>query len=164
MAPRSPEGDAESPSEAEERPVDEREADSKPVPRVAKTVAGSDVATESTSDRAQPSPYRVKQRELRPAAKSIREWIDGAPLPREIALFFGLVAPSIVLLLNMWKVRSFTVDDAYISFRYARNFSRGLGLVYNPGERIEGYTNFLWTVMLGIGIKVGFDPDVLAKV
>ena len=41
------------------------------------------------------------------------------------------------------------VDDAYISFRYARNAARGRGLTFNVGERrVEGYTNFLWTVML----------------
>jgi arabinofuranosyltransferase len=41
------------------------------------------------------------------------------------------------------------VDDAYISFRYARNAARGHGLTFNVGERrVEGYTNFLWTVML----------------
>jgi arabinofuranosyltransferase len=39
-------------------------------------------------------------------------------------------------------------DDAYISFRYARNMLRGEGLVYNPGERVEGYTNFLWILLL----------------
>ncbi|MEW5720797.1 MAG: hypothetical protein AB1817_19385, partial [Chloroflexota bacterium] len=39
------------------------------------------------------------------------------------------------------------VDDAYISFRYAQNTLRGHGLVFNPGERVEGFTNFLWTVM-----------------
>jgi arabinofuranosyltransferase len=39
-------------------------------------------------------------------------------------------------------------DDAYISFRYARNMLRGEGLVYNPGERVEGYTNFLWVLLL----------------
>ena len=31
----------------------------------------------------------------------------------------------------MWRVRAFTVDDAYISFRYARNLANGLGLVFN---------------------------------
>src|SRR5262249_26773589 len=36
-------------------------------------------------------------------------------------------------------------------------------LVYNPGERIEGYTNFLWTLILAGGIKIGLDPDKLAK-
>ena len=41
------------------------------------------------------------------------------------------------------------VDDAYISFRYALNAARGHGLTFNAGERrVEGYTNFLWTVML----------------
>jgi len=41
------------------------------------------------------------------------------------------------------------VDDAYISFRYARNAARGFGLTFNVGERrVEGYTNFLWTVLL----------------
>lgn len=41
------------------------------------------------------------------------------------------------------------VDDAYISFRYALNAARGHGLTFNIGERrVEGYTNFLWTVML----------------
>jgi arabinofuranosyltransferase len=41
------------------------------------------------------------------------------------------------------------VDDAYISFRYALNAARGYGLTFNVGERrVEGYTNFLWTVML----------------
>lgn len=39
-------------------------------------------------------------------------------------------------------------DDAYISFRYVRNFVQGHGLVYNPGERVEGYTNFLWVMLL----------------
>jgi len=41
------------------------------------------------------------------------------------------------------------VDDAYISFRYAHNAARGHGLTFNVGERrVEGYTNFLWTVTL----------------
>jgi len=39
-------------------------------------------------------------------------------------------------------------DDAYISFRYAKNLLQGHGLVFNVGERVEGYTNFLWTVLL----------------
>ena len=42
-------------------------------------------------------------------------------------------------------------DDQMISMRYARNLAEGSGLVWNPGERVEGYTNFLWTlVMAGV--------------
>ncbi len=46
-------------------------------------------------------------------------------------------------------------DDAYISFRYARNFAEGHGLVWNPGERVEGYTNFLWTWSIGWVLRFG---------
>jgi hypothetical protein len=47
-----------------------------------------------------------------------------------------------------WQ-QSFLCDDAYISFRYARNLAEGHGLVWNPGQWVEGYTNFLWTALLG---------------
>lgn len=49
------------------------------------------------------------------------------------------------------------LDDAFISFRYARNFAEGLGLVYNPGERVEGYTDFSWVFLLGILGRLGID-------
>ncbi len=39
-------------------------------------------------------------------------------------------------------------DDAMISMRYAWNFSHGLGLVWNPGEYIQGYTNLLMTLLM----------------
>ncbi|TGM07856.1 hypothetical protein EHQ76_04335 [Leptospira barantonii] len=39
-------------------------------------------------------------------------------------------------------------DDAFISLRYAKNFAEGKGLVFNEGEFVEGYTNFLWTVLM----------------
>jgi hypothetical protein len=41
-------------------------------------------------------------------------------------------------------------DDAMISMRYARNLAQGAGLVWNPGERVEGYTNFLWTAYMAL--------------
>lgn len=42
----------------------------------------------------------------------------------------------------------YIVDDAYISFRYSRNLLLGEGFVYNLGEHVEGYTNFLWVLLL----------------
>ena len=41
-------------------------------------------------------------------------------------------------------------DDAMVSMRYARNLAEGLGLVWNPGERVEGYTNLLWTLWMAV--------------
>ena len=40
------------------------------------------------------------------------------------------------------------IDDAFISFRYAANLVDGHGLVFNHGERVEGYTNLLWVLIL----------------
>ena len=43
---------------------------------------------------------------------------------------------------------SFIQDDAFTSLRYVQNFVDGNGLVFNIGERVEGYTNFLWVLLL----------------
>lgn len=43
---------------------------------------------------------------------------------------------------------SFIQDDAFTSLRYVQNFVEGNGLVFNIGERVEGYTNFLWVLLL----------------
>ena len=72
----------------------------------------------------------------------------------------GAAAWSIHLALET----SWIADDAFISFRYARNFAEGNGLVWNVGERLEGYTNFLWTVLLGLGQVVGIAPSNAATV
>ncbi|HET9492622.1 MAG TPA: hypothetical protein VFR15_00155, partial [Chloroflexia bacterium] len=50
------------------------------------------------------------------------------------------------------------MDDAYISYRYAWNMLQGNGLVYNPGELVEGYTNFLWTLLAAGAMWAAFQP------
>jgi len=40
------------------------------------------------------------------------------------------------------------VDDAYITFRYARNLITGQGFVYNAGERVLGTTTPLYTLLM----------------
>ena len=54
---------------------------------------------------------------------------------------------------------AWTCDDAFISFRYADNLVRGDGLVFNAGERVEGYTNFLWTLGCAAGMALGYRPE-----
>ena len=41
-------------------------------------------------------------------------------------------------------------DDAFISFTYARNLADGFGPVYNPGERVEGYSSPLYVGLLAL--------------
>ncbi len=49
-----------------------------------------------------------------------------------------------------------TIDDAYITFRYARNLLAGEGFVYNPGERVLGTTTPLYTLLMtGLGALDG---------
>jgi hypothetical protein len=39
-------------------------------------------------------------------------------------------------------------DDAMISMRYAYHLARGDGLVWNPGEYVQGFTNLGWTLVM----------------
>ena len=49
------------------------------------------------------------------------------------------------------------IDDAFISYRYAANLVDGHGLVWNPGERVEGFTNPLWTGLVALALALGFE-------
>ncbi len=48
-------------------------------------------------------------------------------------------------------------DDGYITLRYARNLADGVGPVWNPGEHVEGYTDFLWMALIAAFHKLGAD-------
>ena len=58
--------------------------------------------------------------------------------------------PWFALLGWMAEASWFLTDDAFISFRYVRNLLEGHGLVFNRGERVEGYSNFLWVLELAL--------------
>jgi arabinofuranosyltransferase len=55
-------------------------------------------------------------------------------------------------------------DDAFISLRYARNLAEGHGLVYNAGERVEGFTNFLWVLAEALLLRLGASPRLAVDV
>jgi hypothetical protein len=86
------------------------------------------------------------------------------PAPRPVeskpsSLPWRYLAIGIVAALALWAIvanslvvngtRYFWLDDdLMISMRYARNLAAGHGPVWNPGERVEGYTNPLWMVAM----------------
>lgn len=78
------------------------------------------------------------------------------PKLRFAALVFCALAVFFVFILSTGlKIKGTTYytlfDDAMISMRYARNFAEGAGLVWNPGgPAVEGYTNFLWTIIMAL--------------
>ena len=91
---------------------------------------------------------------------TVHESSTAAPAPRgRIGPFaWGAWGLAAVLAFVLPGVLGYgVIDDAYISLRYSRNLAEGLGLVFNAGEAVEGYTNFLWTVLVAGAIRVGFD-------
>ncbi len=58
----------------------------------------------------------------------------------------------------------FVQDDAFISYRYVANFLNGHGLVYNIGERIEGFTNFGWVIYMILWGALGAGYMMVSKI
>jgi hypothetical protein len=92
---------------------------------------------------------------------SSRRWQD-------VLAFAGdwpiLVITAVVLFLAYW-FRSYIPDDAFITFRYARNLAAGLGFVYNPGQAVLGTTTPLYTLLLALLTSLTrLDPAVLSQI
>lgn len=76
---------------------------------------------------------------------------------------WGRWAFALIALLTpvAWLLR-FVQDDAYISFVYAQRLASGEGLTWPGVGAVEGYTNFLWTVMLAVPHALGASPVTFA--
>jgi arabinofuranosyltransferase len=76
-----------------------------------------------------------------------------------------VAAPAVlVLVVQAIAVRPVFVDDAYIFHRYADNWASGLGPVFNRGEYVEGFSSFIWLVLLTIPAALGIAPEDAAPV
>ena len=74
-----------------------------------------------------------------------------------------LAAAAVVLVVHSLRY-NFVTDDAYISFVFSRNFAEHGQLAFNLGSPVEGYTNFLWTLILGLLMLVGVSPEISSRV
>jgi len=75
-----------------------------------------------------------------------------------LALVWALTG---VLVYFGWREFWFTCDDAFINYRYVSNTMLGRGLIWNPApfQPVEGYTSFLWIVLLGFVWRItGVEP------
>lgn len=114
------------------------------------------------------SPSRWHRRRLprgyspgRSVANALRFWIRPGNLLAGV-LFLVLCAIYVLQASVYWQI---VIDDSYITFRFVDNFVRGFGWVYNPeGPRVEGFTNFLWAVMLLIPQALGWDLMFVSKI
>ncbi len=64
---------------------------------------------------------------------------------RDALVLLALLLTTFALTLSMGTQ---LVDDAYITLRYARHLSQGVGFVYNSGERVLGTTSPLYVLFL----------------
>jgi len=84
----------------------------------------------------------------------------------ETALRMALCAAAAGALLVGWSAFWFQCDDAYIAFRYVSASQLGWGYTWNPPpfRPVEGYTSFLWVVLLDAVWRVlGVEPPVAAN-
>lgn len=83
------------------------------------------------------------------------------------ALALAVCAVVIVAEYDAYRMEWNVSDDAMTSMQYAKNLALGNGLVFNVGERVDGYTNFLWVLFmtplyaLCSALGVGFVPVVI---
>jgi arabinofuranosyltransferase len=82
--------------------------------------------------------------------------------PKSVIIIFLLAAVALAAL--SLPFYAWTPDDAYISFQYARSFAEGDGFVFNPEERVEGFSNPLWTLLLALLAKLGRDIETTARI
>jgi arabinofuranosyltransferase len=67
---------------------------------------------------------------------------------------------AVVWFIVIAATRAWLCDDAFISFRVADHFVHGRGLVFNEGERVQGFTNPLWVLLYALPHALPGDPYV----
>jgi len=90
---------------------------------------------------------------------------DGNGLILMKAIRFSLFLAFLYLVvLQLWAVWSFTIDDMYITLRYAKNWSDGYGLLWNIGEPpVEGYSNYSFVLLARLAMILHFNPVTVLK-
>src|SRR5919108_54282 len=75
---------------------------------------------------------------------------------------FLLCLPASFLALDKLEYPLIGIDDANIYFVYAKNLANGHGFVYNVGgERVEGFTSLLWTLIAAMAFKFSAYPELI---
>ncbi len=56
------------------------------------------------------------------------------------------------------------MEDQFITLSYSRNLAEGAGLVFNPGERVEGFSNPLWVFIMAPAFLLGLNALVYNRI
>jgi arabinofuranosyltransferase len=101
----------------------------------------------------------VIERAIDYPASDDRQFEARASRPSSSRIVAGLLValPVSIVFWQGWAHR-WVADDAYIDFRVISNLTSGRGPVYNPGERVEVFTDPLWVAILSIFHFLSFLP------
>ena len=95
-----------------------------------------------------------------------RWWLRFSPEEQRInTALMSIMLLALVHYLVYCILQPFFIEDAAISFAYARNFIEGYGFATYPGgERVEGFSNPLWTFLIAFFYLLGLSPFMSAKI
>ncbi len=82
---------------------------------------------------------------------------------KKLSKEFIYLIPGFLIFSYFCYQLNFTQDDAFISYRFVQNFLNGDGLVFNIGEKVEGFTNFGWVMYMIFWGKLSMDYILISK-
>jgi hypothetical protein len=105
-----------------------------------------------------PAPARKPAADAASGAAPARGPLGSVPLALLLATLLLLVTRG-----SLWLLQPLAGEDAYITFRVARNLVAGHGLAFNPGEPVMGFTSLPWALWCALGFLAGLDPVVWTR-
>src|SRR4051812_26380606 len=94
---------------------------------------------------------------------------QAASRPRWMVPLLVALAVAAIAAVYAWELHArgpIAIDDAYITFSFSKNLATGHGPVYGHGVRVEGYSNFLWMLVVAAGLlfQPAADPIIVARI
>src|SRR5580704_16679307 len=70
-----------------------------------------------------------------------------------------------LFILQIQAIWPFTIDDMFISLRYAKNWAAGYGLLWNiHSPPVEGYSNFCFVALGTLSLIFKMNPVISLKI
>jgi arabinofuranosyltransferase len=82
---------------------------------------------------------------------------------KQLGLLIAIASAIGVFIYSHLLLWQYTIDDAFITYRYSANLAAGLGPVFNAGQPVEGYTNPLWMLLLALPAWLGLPLTSVSK-
>jgi hypothetical protein len=89
---------------------------------------------------------------------------EAARHARIALVVLGLLAVTSVVISFVIVTPRPMIDDTFIGVRYAANWAGGNGIVFNPGDPVEGFTSITWVALMTAAYAAGIDCLVATQI